>query len=69
MPALLGVPVVETYIGKSASAELWRHTEQKGFYTRLQSPVSAYLEEKGLNPDPHNVCPDSQQMCDQQEPF
>ena len=64
-----GGAVVRTHIGTSASAELWRHTEQKGFYTRLQSPVTAYLEEKGLDPDPHSVCPDPQQMSDRQEIF
>ena len=35
-------------VGASVAQELWRHAEQKGFHTRLQSPVSAYLEEKGL---------------------
>lgn len=64
-----GGAVVMTHIGASASAELWRHTEQKGFYTRLQSPVTAYLEEKGLDPDPNSVCPDPKQMCDRQEIF
>ncbi len=64
-----GGAVVETHIGASASAELWRHTEQKGFYTRLQSLVTAYLEEKGLDPDPHCVCADPQQLVDRQEIF
>ena len=36
-------------VGSKVTEELWRHTEQKGFHTRLQSPVSAYLSEKGLD--------------------
>ncbi len=64
-----GGAVVVTHIGSAASAELWRHTEQKGFYTRLQSPVTSYLTEKGLDPDPNSVCPDTQQMSDRHELF
>lgn len=40
--------VVAADIGSTASAELWRHSEQKGFYTRLQSPSSEILIEKGF---------------------
>ena len=29
--------------------ELWRHTEQKGYYTRLGSPAAALLREQGFN--------------------
>ena len=43
-----GGAVVAADIGPSASAELWRHSEQKGFYTRLQSPSSEILIEKGF---------------------
>lgn len=37
-------------IGEVASAEIWRHCEQRGYYTRLQSPVSEILREKGYEP-------------------
>ena len=43
-----GGAVVAAHIGQKASAELWRHSEQKGFYTRLHSPASEILIEKGL---------------------
>ena len=43
-----GGAVVAAHIGATASAELWRHSEQKGFYTRLHSPASEILIEKGL---------------------
>ena len=33
-------------------AELWRHSEQRGFYTRLASPVAAVLEEIGVGSEP-----------------
>eukprot|EP00435_Cladocopium_sp_Y103_P011903 s2565_g3.t1 len=33
------------------TAELWRHSEQRGFYTRLASPASAVLAELGFRPD------------------
>ena len=29
--------------------ELWRHTEQKGYYTRLESPAAALLREQSHN--------------------
>ena len=32
--------------------ELWRHTEQKGFYTKLLEPASALLADLGLSDDP-----------------
>ena len=43
-----GGAVVAAHIGSTASSELWRHSEQKGFYTRLQSPASEILLEKGF---------------------
>lgn len=43
-----GGAVVAAHIGSTASSEIWRHSEQKGFYTRLQSPASEILIEKGL---------------------
>lgn len=46
-----GGAVVVTKIGTDATRELWRHTEQKGFYTKLQSPVSSILTELGYEPE------------------
>ena len=43
-----GAAVCVASIGSSVTRELWRHAEQKGYHTRLQSSVSAYLDEKGL---------------------
>ena len=33
-------------------AELWRHSEQRGFYTRLSNPAASVLEELGLSSEP-----------------
>lgn len=46
-----GGAAIKAHIGSTASAELWRHTEQRGYYTRLQSPVSEILREKGYDPE------------------
>ena len=43
-----GGAVCKARVGKDVSQELWRHSEQKGFYTRLESPVSCILSEKGI---------------------
>ena len=43
-----GAAVVAAPIEPNVTRELWRHCEQKGYYTRLQSPASAYLSESGL---------------------
>ena len=43
-----GAAVVSAPISSKITKELWRHCEQKGYYTRLQSPASAYLSECGL---------------------
>ena len=32
--------------------ELWRYSEQKGFYTKLLEPASAILAAAGLDDDP-----------------
>ena len=37
---------------ESVLRELWRHTEQKGFYTKLLEPASALLTDLGLSEDP-----------------
>ena len=41
--------VCATTLGSSATAELWRHGELRGYHTRLESSVSALLSEKGIN--------------------
>lgn len=46
-----GGAVVRAEIGPKAAQEVWRHTEQKGFYTKLQSPVSVILSEHGIEPE------------------
>lgn len=42
--------VISAPIGATATKELWRHCEQRGYYTRLQSPLSEIMHEKGLDP-------------------
>ncbi len=44
-----GGAVCRARVGSRVTQELWRHSEQKGFYTRLQCPASAYLSEKGFD--------------------
>ena len=46
-----GGAVIKAHIGSTASAEIWRHSEQRGYYTRLQSPVAEILREKGYEPE------------------
>ena len=48
-----GASVIAADVGVEASKEIWRHTEQRGYYTRLQSPVAEILQEKGFD-----VCSD-----------
>ena len=43
-----GGGVCKAFVGESVTRELWRHSEQKGYYTRLENPVAALLSEKGL---------------------
>eukprot|EP00438_Fugacium_kawagutii_P021739 Skav206696 [mRNA] locus=scaffold99:17529:21803:+ [translate_table: standard] len=55
-----GGAITFTDISSSMCQELWRHTEQRGFYTKLLSPVSEILYEKGLSIEaeklpPHNA--------------
>ena len=42
-----GGAVCKAKVGAAVAQELWRHCEQKGFYTRLESPISSILSEKG----------------------
>ncbi len=44
-----GASVIKAHIGTSASAELWRHTEQKGSSFKAQSPKSQILREHDLD--------------------
>ncbi len=46
-----GGAVISAHIGQTASEEIWRHTEQRGYYSRLQSPASEILSEKGMEPE------------------
>lgn len=46
-----GGAVTYADVNQIVSQELWRHCEQRGFYTKLQSPVASYLEEKGIEPE------------------
>ena len=43
--------VISATVGKEAIQEIWRHCEQRGYYTRLQSPASEILTEKGIEPE------------------
>ena len=43
--------VCQADLEPQATAELWRHTEQRGYYTRLQSPAAAVLQELGIPPE------------------
>ena len=40
--------MVSAPLAESIVAELWRHGEQRGYYTRLESPATAILRELGL---------------------
>ncbi|CAK8996317.1 Uncharacterized protein SCF082_LOCUS4736 [Durusdinium trenchii] len=40
--------VCQAPIEPAATAELWRHSEQRGFYTRLKDPAAAVLAELGV---------------------
>ena len=43
-----GGAVIRATISKASTEELWRHTEQRGFYTRLLNPAGQILHEKGI---------------------
>ena len=40
--------VCQAPVTEAVTAELWRHSEQRGFYTRLKDPAGAVLAELGL---------------------
>ena len=47
-----GAGLCRAALPESVLRELWRHTEQKGFYTKLLEPASALLTDLGLSEDP-----------------
>lgn len=53
-----GGAVVRAEVGAAVTREVWRHTEQKGFYTRLQSPISQILSEHGIEPESMHIFQD-----------
>ncbi len=46
-----GGAVIAAPVDPKVTEELWRHSEQRGFYTKLVSPVSQILLEKGIDPE------------------
>ena len=52
-----GGAVIAAQVTPSVTRELWRHTEQRGFYTKLVSPVSQILIEKGIDPEAVQFAP------------
>ena len=46
-----GGAVIGAKVTSEMTREIWRHSEQRGFYTRLQSAVSEILHEKGFEPE------------------
>ena len=47
-----GGGICEARETSSVVAELWRHSEQRGYYTKLENPASAVLQELGLDSEP-----------------
>ena len=47
-----GGGICEARESSSVVAELWRHSEQRGYYTKLENPASAVLQELGLDSEP-----------------
>ena len=43
-----GGAVIWAQVTPSVTAEFWRHSEQRGFHTRLESPVAQILSEQGI---------------------
>ena len=44
-----GGAVIWAPVTPAVTAEFWRHSEQRGFHTRLESPVAQILSEHGLD--------------------
>lgn len=47
-----GAGVVQAPEAKRVVAELWRHAEQRGFYTKLEGSATALLRELEIEPEP-----------------
>lgn len=47
-----GAGICESVESENVISELWRHSEQRGFYTKLSNPASAVLQELGLEHEP-----------------
>jgi len=47
-----GAGICQAEESKFVVNELWRHSEQRGFYTRLSSPAASLLDELGLGSEP-----------------
>ena len=54
-----GGAVIAAEVSPHVTRELWRHTEQRGFYTKLVSPVSQILIEKGIDPEAVQFAPEN----------
>ena len=54
-----GGAVIAAPVSSHTTEELWRHSEQRGLYTKLVSPVSQILLEKGIEPEAVQFAPDS----------
>ena len=54
-----GGAVIAAEVSPHVTRELWRHTEQWGFYTKLVSPVSQILIEKGIDPEAVQFAPEN----------
>ena len=64
-----GGAVCSAEIGSEACRELWRHTEQRGYYTKLLSPASSLLAEKGITPLTSEGLAPEPLIVHQAEPF
>ncbi len=47
-----GAGICQARESKRVVNELWRHSEQRGFYTKLSSPAASLLDELGLGSEP-----------------
>lgn len=52
-----GGAVTSTKISSFMTQELWRHSEQRGFYTKLLSPAAEILHEKGMQVEADKINP------------
>ena len=64
-----GGAVISASTSTSMTQELWRHTEQRGFYTRLLSPSAEILHEKGFSTEVDQTEPSNAFPIPQADPF